>query len=207
MEFFDVINKRRTVRDFENKEVPQDVLEKVFDAGLKAPSGNHLRDMHFVVVRGQNKIAEVLKMVDSCSDMQSQFVDSMAGKMDDCQHKMYLDALPRQMKMLMTSGTLILPFYNHGGNFDKSEGVTTYNNFASTWCGIENMMLAATAEGLACSIRIPIGSEPEYVNKVVGVPEGYVLCCYLGIGYPAKDAVMPNQIPATIEAKVHWDRW
>ena len=109
--------------------------------------------------------------------------------------------------MLIDPGTLILPFYFHSGDFNKSNGVMSYNNFASTWCGIENMMLAATVEGLACSIRIPIGGEPEYVAKLVGSPEGYVLCCYLGIGYPAKDAVIVKQIPARPADKVHYDKW
>lgn len=115
--------------------------------------------------------------------------------------------MPRQTKMLITSGTMILPFYYHSGDFNQSEGVTTYNNFASTWCAIENILLAATAEGLACSIRIPIGQEPDYVTRTVGAPEGYVLCCYLGIGYPARDAVRPRQIPAAVTDKVHWDKW
>lgn len=28
MEFYEVVNKRRTIRDFENKAIPQEVLER-----------------------------------------------------------------------------------------------------------------------------------------------------------------------------------
>ena len=41
MEFYDVINKRRSIRQFEDREIPRDVLERILDAGLKAPSSNH----------------------------------------------------------------------------------------------------------------------------------------------------------------------
>lgn len=34
MEFYEVVNKRRTIRDFENKAIPQEVLERILNAGL-----------------------------------------------------------------------------------------------------------------------------------------------------------------------------
>ena len=38
MEFYEVVNKRRTIRNFENKTIPQEVLERILNAGLMAPS-------------------------------------------------------------------------------------------------------------------------------------------------------------------------
>ena len=43
MEFYDVINRRRSIRQFEDREISRDVLERILDAGLKAPSSNHQR--------------------------------------------------------------------------------------------------------------------------------------------------------------------
>ena len=43
MEFYDVVNKRRSIRQFEDKEISKEVLERILDAGLKAPSSNHQR--------------------------------------------------------------------------------------------------------------------------------------------------------------------
>lgn len=37
MEFYEVINKRRSVREFEDKEISREILERILDAGLKAP--------------------------------------------------------------------------------------------------------------------------------------------------------------------------
>ena len=43
MEFYQVINNRRSIRQFEDKEIQREVLERILDAGLKAPSSNHQR--------------------------------------------------------------------------------------------------------------------------------------------------------------------
>jgi nitroreductase len=43
IESIEVVNKRRTIRDFTNEEVPFAIIEKSLQAGLKAPSYNHLK--------------------------------------------------------------------------------------------------------------------------------------------------------------------
>lgn len=41
MEFYEVIEKRRSIREFEDRPISQEVLERILNAGLKAPSSNH----------------------------------------------------------------------------------------------------------------------------------------------------------------------
>lgn len=53
MDFYQVLEKRRTIRDFSNKEVTDEVLEKVLSAAFKAPTNDHLRQFEFIVVRGR----------------------------------------------------------------------------------------------------------------------------------------------------------
>ena len=43
MEFYDVIRKRRSIRQFVDRKIPREALERILDAGLKAPSSNHQR--------------------------------------------------------------------------------------------------------------------------------------------------------------------
>ncbi len=35
MVFYEVIEKRRTIRDFENETIPEEVVERIISAGLK----------------------------------------------------------------------------------------------------------------------------------------------------------------------------
>ncbi len=51
MEFFDVIEKRHSVRSFRSKEVEAEKLEKIIEAANKAPSAGNLQGYEIVVVR------------------------------------------------------------------------------------------------------------------------------------------------------------
>lgn len=44
MELYEAIYKRRITRDFKNKKVPYEVLERIINAGLQAPTHDHLRN-------------------------------------------------------------------------------------------------------------------------------------------------------------------
>lgn len=50
MEFYEVIEKRRTIREFIDREIPKDVLKRILSAGLKAPSSNHQRQWELIVL-------------------------------------------------------------------------------------------------------------------------------------------------------------
>ena len=41
MEFYEVVEKRRKIRDSENKDIPVHIIEKVIGAGLTAPTNDH----------------------------------------------------------------------------------------------------------------------------------------------------------------------
>jgi nitroreductase len=50
MEFFEVIQKRRTIRTFTGKKIPRSDLEKIVDAGRLAPSARNRQTWGFVVI-------------------------------------------------------------------------------------------------------------------------------------------------------------
>lgn len=120
---------------------------------------------------------------------------------------MYDVAMPRQYDMLCGSKCIIFPFFKQTSSLYKPETVSTLNAFASIWCCIENIFLAATAEGLACYMRIPTGNEPGHICKVLKHPKNYVFPCYIGIGHPAPNAAIPEQIQCNLESKIHLNKW
>ena len=69
------------------------------------------------------------------------------------------------------------------------------------------ILLAATAEGLACAFRIPIGNEPEYVKHLVNAPVGYEFTCFLAIGYAAENAHICKQKDIRVEERIHKNIW
>lgn len=48
MEFYDVINARRTIRDFKEEPIDMEVINRIVAAGMKAPTNDHMRDWHFL---------------------------------------------------------------------------------------------------------------------------------------------------------------
>ena len=50
MEIYEAIKKRKTCRDWQNKDVPLNMIKKIMEAGLKAPTHNHLREWECIVL-------------------------------------------------------------------------------------------------------------------------------------------------------------
>ena len=68
-------------------------------------------------------------------------------------------------------------------------------------------IVAATAEGLACAFRIPIGNDPEYVKHLVNAPAEYEFTCFLAIGYAAEDAHICKQKDIRVKERIHKNIW
>ena len=209
MDFYEVLEKRRTIRDFSDKEVTDEVLNKVLAAAFKAPTNDHLRQFEFVVVRGQEHIARLISPVaENTENIQQKALQMGAESMDKDEHAMFVDALPKQQRMLMQSNCLVLPFFRQKDYpLCRPAEQSSLNYFASAWAALENILLAATAEGLACAFRIPIHNEPEYVKQIIGAPEDYEFTCFLAIGYPAPNAHICKQKVIRVEDRIHHNVW
>ena len=209
MDFYQVLEKRRTIRDFSNKEVTDEVLVKVLSAAFKAPTNDHLRQFEFIVVRGQENITRLIAPVaENTKNIQQTGLEATASIMDKEEHAMFTDALPKQQRMLIQSNCLILPFFKQKDYpLCKPTDQSSLNYFASAWAAVENILLAATAEGLACAFRIPIGNEPEYVKHLVNAPVGYEFTCFLAIGYAAENAHICKQKDIRVEERIHKNIW
>ena len=168
-------------------------IERIIDAGLKAPTNNHLRQWEFVIVNGKEERANLLRVENMTSrDECEQMLDGF-GMTDEVQRNMYREAMPRQFSMLYNAGCLILPFFKIREPLLQPSSLSSLNDFASIWCCIENMLLAAASEGILGVTRIPMAEESEHIKTAVGHPENYVMPCYIALGYPAKNASVPAQ--------------
>ena len=103
MELYEAIEKRRTIRDFEDKPVDMEVIKKILSAGLKAPTNNHLRQWEFVIINDKKERLRVLKLEDMTNpDDCDKMLDGF-GMTDTDQRGMYHIAMPKQFSMLYLS--------------------------------------------------------------------------------------------------------
>lgn len=63
MKFYEAVNRRRSIRQFEDREIPGEVLERILDAGLRAPSSNHQRRWELVMLTDKAVIRALGQLV------------------------------------------------------------------------------------------------------------------------------------------------
>ncbi|MBV4238689.1 nitroreductase family protein [Phocaeicola dorei] len=208
MDFYEVLEKRRTYRDFSDREVSDEILKRVIGAAFKAPTNDHLRQLEFVVVRGRENIAKIIAPLAKNMAAFKELVAEVDESDDEDKMAMFTDALPKQQRMLIQSGLLVIPFFRQlTWPLLKPVEQSSLNYFASAWCALENMLLAATAEGLGTVFHIPVADEAEKIKQIMNAPEDYEFTCLLTMGYPAENAFLPKQKVIDVESRIHTDIW
>jgi nitroreductase len=69
MDLFDAIEKRASVRDLQPTDVPAGDLERILDAGRRAPSGRNRQPIEFIVIRDADTIKELSKAQGCIADV------------------------------------------------------------------------------------------------------------------------------------------
>ena len=200
MEFREVIEKRRTTRQFSDKPVELDKIKRIIEAGIKAPSFDHMRKWNFIVLTDENAKSSVVSLIKElpCS----------IGEPKNPFQEMVKIAFPKQRTMFEQSKVIILPVFKRHKGIAKEEAFgRRFMDFAEIWCVIENIFLAIADEGLANTMRIPTDKQPEEFLQVVGCPDDYILPCMIGIGYAAESAEYPTQIYPNLEECIHFEKW
>lgn len=206
MDLYEAVNSRRMVRDFQDRIIPDDVLKRIISAGMQAPSHDHLRNWEFVILQGKKAKENALRFVRQGIEPTLEILKEVLVD-GTLQQKMYADAVPKQYSMLFNASHIILPFFKSTPELMQPKSVSDLNPLSSIWCVIENIFLAATAEGLACSMRIPVGEEGLNAAKAVNAPDDYLLPCYIGIGYPADNRPVIKQVEYDVGQKMHFGKW
>lgn len=155
-------------------------------------------------MRGRENIAKVIAPLAKNMTAFKELVAEVDESGDKDKMAMFADALPKQQKMLMESGLLIIPFFRQlTCPLLKPAEQSSLNYFASAWCALENMLLAATAEGLGAVFHIPVNDEADKIKAIIYAPEDYEMTCLLTIGYPVENAFLPKQKEINIESRIH----
>ncbi len=209
MEFFEVINKRRTVREFEDKPVDLLSIKKIISCGLKAPTNDHLRRWEFIVIDDiemrKKLIGKEGDNIIKRDEKESITIIDNWGLTDEKQREMFLYAIPRQAKMILTAGTVIIPCFYTSKPLLQPISLSSLNAFASIWLCIENMLLAAVTEGVYGVTRIP--KSPGSVKKLLNIPDEYEIPCILALGYPKKGRKVLKQYKIDPENKIRFNKW
>jgi nitroreductase len=203
LDFYEVVSKRRTVRQFQSKPVEEEKILRALEAGTKAPSHNHLREWEFILMKDFKQRERVIDLGGTARDYVDTEVKEMTRRMSDWEREAYLKALPVQRRMLMSSPELLIVCFRMKKPLNECTTLYELNNFASIWACIENILLAMAAEGLYGVTFIP--RKTVALKKLLGIPDDYEVATMIPIGYPSEYFV--KQKPVSLKEKVHYDKW
>ena len=184
-DFYQLMSRRRTVRDFSDQNIPQVVLENALLAAGTAPSGANMQPWHFVVVQD----AAVKKQIREAAEIEEQrlyqhrasdeWLQALAPLGTDA-NKPFLEKAPVLIAIFLKKFTV-----------DKS-GKKHKNYFTAESVGIATGLLitALHQAGLATLTHTP--SPMKFLRKILKRPDYERPFLLLVCGYPADDAKVPN---------------
>lgn len=167
-EVFKTIRQRRSVRDFKDKKVSNDIVKTLIRAAQWAPSSHNHQTWRFVVVRDENKRMKIAKVAHEKSGAE--------GSFDEIKKYLGMDA-PLQIFV-----------FNDTRVSDNPEA-----DAVGCYAATQNLLLAATDMGLGtCWQGWPL-SAGKVIDEVLNVPEDFEAVATVALGYPDTDPEAPER--------------
>ena len=172
MDVYEAIEKRRTIRIFK-KGATEEQLRKIILAGSKAPSGGGRQPWEFIVIDDP-------KIIDQIAELKYQLNKKFAPGAGETQKDVDDRAL-NQKKCFKNSSVVAI--------------CTSSGQSVSGWLAVENMSLAAVAEGLGSNIISYWDFGKNEVEKIIGLPKDHELTCVLKVGVPGEEGAPRKRRP------------
>jgi len=200
MEFREVLRQRRMIRSYDPRPIPRAVLDRVLDAGRRAPSAGFSQGTSFLVLEG--------------SDLTSTFWKLTAQREPPTPGGRHA--------RLRIAPVIILPLSDRSAYFERysqpdkaGRGLDVESGWPLPYWDIDTafavmaMLLAATDEGLG-ALFLGIFHGAAELHDAFGLPEAVTPIGALTLGYPGPgDEPSPSLARGRRPAHdvIHWGRW
>jgi nitroreductase len=178
---FDIMHTTRAMRRLKPDPVPDDLIVRILDAGIRAPNGGNFQTWHFVVVKDMaiKKAVQAIykKAFDDIISPRYASAAPPPGSDAGKYHRQHL-AVEYLTEHYHEAPVWIVACINHG---DKQAGRMSG---ASIYPAVQNMLLAARALGLGASLTTRHMFYAEEADAALELPPGYLSYAILPIGHP-----------------------
>ena len=175
--FMDVIKGRRSIRHFQDKAIPEEVLNQVLEAARWAQSWANTQCWEIVVIRDQ-AIKEALQ-------------------------KTSPEGNPSHTALVSAPVVLALCGKLESSGFYKGATATKLGDWFLFDLGIATQNIALEAHALGLGSVVLGLFDQEAAKKILNVPEGCELATLMPLGYPAQEGTTPPR--KELETFVHQD--
>ncbi len=184
-EFYEAMQRRRTIRDFSDRPVPREVIEYCLRAAGTAPSGANLQPWQFAAV-SDPKVKHEIRVAAEAEEKEfyeqrapKAWLDALAPLGTDSR-KPFLEVAP-WLIAVFAQPFRVLP-----------DGTRTKTYYAIESVGIATGLLVAAVHscGLVSLTHTP--SPMGFLNRILGRPSHEKPFVLLVVGHPAERAVVPD---------------
>jgi nitroreductase len=227
---FDVMRTMRAMRRLAHDPVPDELLERLVEAATWAPSGSNAQEYHFVVVTDRDQMARLAPLWRRCLHAYEASIATVTpSTMDQAAYDRLIATIRHQAEHFEDTPAAIVPCYSYGRvtrrvspraaveglrRLGARNGVefalrgqrqSAVAEASSVYPGVQNMLLAARALGLAANLTTWHLFLEREVKQVLGIPRGVNTYAIVPVGWPLGRFGPVSRRPAA-EA-IHRDRW
>ena len=183
--FYQLMAKRRSVREFSDRPIPASVLDNAILAAGSAPSGANMQPWPFVVVEDQQlktkirQAAEIEERELYANRASQEWLDALAPLGTDA-NKPFLETAPALIAVFLKKLTID----------DKGERHKNYYTAESVGIATGILITALHQAGLATLTHTP--SPMKFLTEILERPNYERPFLLLVVGYPAEGALVPD---------------
>jgi len=177
MDFSELLVKRRSVRNFEDRDVPVELIKEIINDSIKAPNASNKQAWNFIIIKNKEYMQKL-------SDLSRQgFIDSVERNANS-PLKEYAAGLKERKNFNFFFNAPCLVYIT--GPMSVSTIREDIGLLAAYF------MFAATTRGLGtCWIGMGGGVRDKEVLMELGLPKGHHLIAPIIIGYPKNGNIPP----------------
>lgn len=182
--FFQLLDRRRTVREYSDREVPIELIEKAIATAGTAPSGANMQPWRFVVV----KDPAIKKQIRAAAEKEE--YESYHGRMSEKWLRRLAILGTDEHKPFIEIAPYLIVVFRINSVEEDGETEPTYYSQESVGIAVGMLLAALHNMGLATLTHTP--SPMKFLREILGRPKNEVPFVLIPVGYPAEDAIVPD---------------
>jgi nitroreductase len=220
MELYEAMRHTPSCRYFTDEPVDDAIIHRMLDHARFASSGGNRQGWRMVVVTDpdvKRSVADIHRKV--WDPYYVHALEGVVGFQGDgsgvkMEHgtdraKRRLDRTNDFAQVLHEVPVLVLPYVEMAtlAITDQNLERTSIVGGGSLYTFVQNLLLAATHEGLGSSLTTLVASEQPAMDALLGVPDGYALGALLAFGWPVRDKQYTKLSRRPVEDIAFRDGW
>lgn len=205
MPLVDAMQTQRAVRRLHTDDVPDDLLLRLLELSLKAPTSSNSQDWSYVVVKDRGQKERLARLYRILYRAFSPMAERAAA--NDPAAARQMGPIKWQAENFADIPVFVIPCYRRGVKHMATgwPQISVSSYYGSVYPAVQNLLLGCRAVGLGASIQtLPIWFVPA-ARRILGLPWRVNPVCIIPIGW-AKGRYGPTR-RAPIGEVVHVDRY